>query len=207
MIDLKELCCWVASLSLIVACGDANAGELGPSDPEGGSEPLSQVRTFEFVCVYSDLQLVLAIDLAVILDEAFRPSGSNEVTFAAGVTFVEESVEALIDANVTRIDVSSMSVTTALAGASPSMMTSVLANTPIDDFDLTADPDDSGAPGPHRFQLTTVTETASVEEGRRDVVFTVDDLRFAFGDFSVPDDCAGGRSLSGVPITFRVQPN
>ncbi|MGB5813490.1 MAG: hypothetical protein WBG86_23340 [Polyangiales bacterium] len=196
------------ALCVLMACGDANAGEIGPSaPPDGGGEPLSQVRTFELVCSASNLDLVLAIDLAIILSDAFRPSGSNEVTLGAGVTLVEESVEALIEANVPVIDVASMSVRTALTGASPSTMTSTLPNTPVDDFDLSTDPDENGSPGPHRFQLSAVAETATVANGSGEVVFSLDVLRFAFGDFSVPDDCVGGRTLTGVPIKFTVEAN
>jgi hypothetical protein len=76
---------------------------------------------------------------------------------------------------------------------------------PINDFDLQADPDDNGIPGPHRLDLDPVTVTSYATPGTTEVAFDLefDGISFALGDFQIPMDCLGP-SLVGVVLRFPV---
>lgn len=205
----------VAALGAIAGCGGANAGPLGPPSDggaggsggaggTGGQPPLGQ-SSFRLNCERDMLQLSLAIELAIELTSPFSSAATTEATLSASVTFDEGSVASLLDGGFTVIDIASMSITTDLSGATPATMTASLGDTPINDFDLQADPDDDGMPGPHRFELDPVTATATTMPGASEVVFNLgfDGISFVLGDFNIPTNCVSP-SLGGVQIGFPV---
>lgn len=203
----------------MTACGGANAGQLLPpgAGGSGGAAgsggtggvalPPSGVRTFEVGCLRPDLDLTFDIELRIDLDEPFGESDSTEVTFTPAVTMSEDTAAALIDATVETIDITAMSTQTSLTGASPTTITTLLEEAPIQDFDLTTDPDENDVPGPHRFEFAPLTTTAFVDSGADEVEFVVSTVSFDFGDFSVPASCVDGISLVGTPLSFPVSEN
>jgi hypothetical protein len=150
----------------------------------------------------------IPIELVIELTEPFSSAASTEVAFSATVTFDEGNVASFLDLGVLVIDIGSMSVTTNLSGATPATMTASLGGVPINDFDLQADPDNNGSPGPHRFELDPVTATANATPAATEVVFdlTFGGISLALGDFDIPSDCTGSTSLERIPITFPVRP-
>jgi hypothetical protein len=163
--------------------------------------------SFRVSCDYDRLRLDILIELLVELTEPYSRSSSTEATFSPSVTFDEESVASFLDAGVTVIDIVSASVSTNVTGAIPGAMIASFGAAPINDFDLEADPDDNGIPGPHRLELDPVTVTSKAVAGANEVTF---DLRFAgislaLGDFNIPTDCLGP-SLVGVVVRFPVNP-
>ena len=204
----------VASLGAIAGCGGANAGPVGPGGSGGGGgtgdpPPVGQ-RTFRLSCEFDPLRLnipieiVVEIELVVELTEPYSNSRSTEATFSASVTFDEESVASFIEAGVTTIDIVSASVTASVAGATPAAMTASLG-APLIDFDLRADPDDNGMPGPHRLELDPVTTTSNATSEAMEVAFTLEfeGISLVLGDFNIPADCVGP-SLAGVAVRFPV---
>ncbi len=207
--------CLVAAVGAIAGCGGANAGPLAPPSDGGaggnggaggtGGQPPRAQSTFRLNCERDMLQLSLPIELAVELTAPFSSAMSTEATFFASVTFDEGSVASLLDGGFTVIDIASISVTTNLTGATPATMTATLGDAPINDFDLEADPDNNGSPGPHRLELDPVTATATVMPAATEVVFglTFDGVSLALGDFNVPSNCISP-SLVGIDVTFPV---
>lgn len=208
----KELVALVA-LVATTACGgtEDDSGTGGETNATGGTSgtPLSPsgAQTFELGCMRPDVSLNLEIELAVRLSEPFVRGTSSDATFGPAVTLTEASTEALIDAGVESIDVTSMSVQTRLLGAEPTTMTTLLADAPIEDFDLSVDPDDDGTPGPHRFELIPITETVVPLGGADTVEFAISAVAISFGDFSVPESCVDSQSLVGSPLSFPVSSN
>lgn len=208
----KEL---IALMTLVAtaACGgteneSGTGGDISATGGTGGT-PLSPSgeQTFELGCMRPDVSLNLEIELAVRLSERFVSGTSSDATFGPAVTLTEASTEALIDAGVESIDVTSMSVQTRLLGAEPSTMTTLLADAPLEDFDLRTDPDDDGVPGPHRFELIPITETVVPLQGANMVEFSISAVAISFGDFSVPQSCVDSQSLVGSPLSFAVASN
>lgn len=207
--------CLVATLGAIAGCGGTNAGALGSGGTGGaagtggaggtGASPVVDQTSFRLSCVYDTLELDIPIELVVGLTEPYSRSRSTEATFSSSVTFDEESVASFLDANVTVIDIVSASVTTNATGAIPATMIASFGAAPINDFDLQADPDDNGIPGPHRLDLDPVTVTSYATPGTTEVAFDLefDGISFALGDFQIPMDCLGP-SLVGVVLRFPV---
>jgi hypothetical protein len=158
-------------------------------------------------CEYDTLQLDILMELVVELTKPYSKSSPTEATFSASVTLDEESVASFLGAGVPVIDIVSASVTTNVTDASPSTMTASLGAAPIDDFDLQADPDDDGIPGPHRFELDPVTDTSHAAPGASEVTYDLefDGISLALGDFNIPIDCLGP-SLVGIVLKFPVNP-
>ncbi len=210
-----DLLCLVAALSAIAACGGANAGPLIPAGEGGaGGAPPTGQGVFRLNCEFEteelNLPIELLVELFVELTEPFSRTDSTEATFSASVTLDKESVasliEALIDAGLpTMIDIAAASVTTNLTGANPETMTASLVGTPILRFDLQADPDDDGLPGPHRFDFDPVSVTANATSEATEVFFGLDfgGISLSLGNFNVPADCDDS-SLGGVALRFPV---
>lgn len=207
--------CLVAALGATTACGGANAGPLVPggSGGSGGTggaggmiepPPVDQ-SIFRVGCVFGELELDVPIELVVELSEPYSNSHSIEATFSSTVVLTEEAVAALIDATITVIDIVSISVTSGVIGATPTMMSASLGAAPINDFDLEADPNDDGTPGPFRFELDPMAASSIAESDAREVIFGLDfsGISIVLGDFSIPASCLN-RSLVGVPVSFPV---
>lgn len=205
----------VALAAAMTACGGANAGELlatggigggaGGMGGQGGTEPpTSDSRTFELECLRPDVDLSFEIGLLIELDEPFGVSESTDLTFTPSVILGEESVAALIEAGVETVDITAMALEARVEGAAPNGITSALDDTPIQDFDLAADPDDDGSPGPHRFVLLPIDVRAFVAADADQVEFVLGPVSFEFGDFRVPASCVDGISVVGNPLIFPV---
>jgi len=204
--------CLVAALGAIAGCGGTNGGTIGSGGTGGatgtggtGALPVVDQTSFRLSCVYDTLELDILIELVVGLTEPYSRSRSTEATFSSSVTFDEESVASFLDANVTVIDIVSASVTTNATGAIPATMIASFGAAPINDFDLQADSDDNGIPGPHRLDLDPVTATSYATPGTTEVAFDLefDGISLALGDFHIPMDCLGP-SLVGVVLRFPV---
>ena len=109
----------VASIAAMTACGGTEAGNGpgvggsgGGAGGAGGTPSPSDARTFDVGCLRPDVDLSFAVELSVSLDAPFATSGPTEVTFAPTVTMRQETAIALIAANVSSIDITSMSVPT-----------------------------------------------------------------------------------------------
>jgi hypothetical protein len=206
----------VTALGVLTGCGDTNAGAIGGGGHGGGDNaggtggvvepPPPGEATFRIACEFGPLDLQVPIEVTVALSAPFSNSRSTEATFSAVVVFNEASVDSWIDAGITVIDISSIVITTTLTGATPTAMTSSLANAPIDNFDLTGDPDGNATPGPHRFELAPTTATANADTDARVVTFDLSfsGISIAFGDFQIPGDCVGS-SLERRPLEFDVR--
>jgi hypothetical protein len=199
----------VAALGAVAGCGVANGGALGSGGTggaggSGGSLPVEQT-SYRVSCDFDTLELDIPIELIVELTEPYSRSTSTEATFSANVIFDEESVASFLDAGVTVIDIVSASVTTSLTGAIPATMTASFGAAPINDFDLQADPDDNGLPGPHRLELDPVTATSYATPGTREVTFGLQfgGISLALGDFNVPKDCLSP-ALVGIALALPV---
>ena len=202
----------MAALGAIGGCGGANGGPVGSGGTGGaggaggtGDPPVVDQTSFRLSCVYDTLQLDILIELVVGLTEPYSSSRSTEATFSSSVTFDEESVASFLDAGVTVIDIVSASVTTKATGAIPAAMMASFGAAPINDFDLQADPDDNGIPGPHRLDLDPVTATSYATPGTTEVAFDLqfEGISLALGDFQIPMDCLSP-SLVGVVLRFPV---
>lgn len=216
IVKCSELCL-VAGLGAIAACGGANAGPLIPAGEGGaGGAPPTGQGVFRLNCEFrieeSDtVELNLPIELFVELTEPFSRTDSTEATFSASLIFNEEEsvaslIEALINAgDPTAIDIVSASVTTNVTGATPDTMTASLGGTPIR-FDLEADPDDDGLPGPHRLDFDSVTVTANATPDATEVLFGLDfrGVSLVLGNVNIPSDCISSPSLGGVALRFPV---
>jgi hypothetical protein len=148
----------------------------------------------------------MAFELVVELSEPYSRTGPIEATFLPTVSLDEASVASFLDAGITVVDIVSMSVRTNVDGAVPAAMTASYGAAPINDFDLLADPDDNGVPGPHRFELDPVTATSRPVTGATEVAFDLgfSGISIALGDFNIPMDCVGP-SLVGIVLTFPVE--
>jgi hypothetical protein len=201
----------------MAGCGGANGGTLGSGGTggaggtggtggTGGSLPVEQT-SFRLSCDFDTLELEIPIALVVALTEPYSNSRATDATFSSSVTFDEASVASFIDAGITVIDIVSASVTTSVTGAIPAMMTASFGAAPINDFDLQADTDDNGLPGPHRLELDPVTASSNALPGVREVTFGLQfgGISLALGDFNIPTDCFGP-SLVGVELILPVDP-
>jgi len=204
----------VATLGAIAGCGGTNGGAFGGGTGGAagtggaggtGALPVVDQTSFRLSCVYDRLELDILIELVVGPTEPYSSSRSTEATFSSSVTFDEESVASFLDAGVTVIDIVSASVTTKATGAIPAAMMASFGAAPINDFDLQADPDDNGIPGPHRLDLDPVTATSYATPGTTEVAFDLqfEGISLALGDFQIPMDCLSP-SLVGVVLRFPV---
>jgi len=212
LVNFSKLCL-VAALGAIAGCGGANGGPLSSGGTGGGGgtggagEPLIVDQTsFRVSCDYDTLELDILIELIIGLTEPYSNSTSTEATFSPSVTLDEETVASFLDSGVAVIDIVSASVTTNATGAIPETMKASFGAAPINDFDLQADTDDNGIPGPHRLELDPVTATSYATPGTTEVAF---DLQFsgislALGDFNIPVDCLSP-SLVGIVLRFPVE--
>jgi len=80
-----------------------------------------------------------------------------------------------------------------------------LGAAPINDFDLTRDTDDKGAPGPHVLDLEPMTSVTTVDDGAQEVVFSVgtEQNSMVLGDFLGPEECTNPTqvgSLARFPV-------
>ena len=201
--------CFVVAVGAIAGCGGANAGSVGSGGTggtggTGGPSPVDQ-SSFRLSCDYSTLELDILIELVVELTQPYSNSRSTEATFSASVTFDERSVASFLDAGIDAIDIVSASLTTSVTGATPATMRASFGAAPINDFDLLADPDSNGIPGPHRLELDPVTTTSSADPEASEVAFDLhfDGISLALGDFHIPADCFGP-SLVGILLRFPV---
>jgi len=173
----------------------------------GTGDPLIVDQTsFRVSCNYDTLQLDILIELVIGLTEPYSTSTSTEATSSPSVIFDEETVASFLDAGVTVIDIVSASVTTNATGAIPETMKASFGAAPINDFDLQADTDDNGIPGPHRLELDPVTATSFATPGTAEVVFDLEfsGISLALGDFNIPAACLSP-SLVGIVLRFPVE--
>jgi len=200
-----------AALSLLLvasACGDSGNGSAGSGGTGGdGGDGPSKQTSYALSCRIDDLVLELPIDLSYTLDAPLSAGGSTEMTFSAVFTFPESATEALIDANVDKIDIISLSVGSRVSGATPATLGTSLAEAPINDFDLRTDTDDNGGPGPHALALSSVRTPITVDEAaeRVELSLTLEQVSALLGDFLVPNDCTAP-TLVGVSASFPVSP-
>lgn len=185
-----------------VGCGDENDGTGG-----SGGDPLVEQSAYRLSCTIDALVLEFPIELTYALDRPYVAGGSAELAFSATVTFSEQTSTALIDAGVDKVDIISLEIAASVEGATPTAVETSLDAAPINDFDLTRDTDDNGAPGPHVLDLEPVTRVTTVDDGAQEVVFSVgtEQISMVLGDFMVPEDCTNP-TLVGSLARFPVEP-
>lgn len=191
------------ALGAAASCGVANGGSLGTGG-DGGSPAVEQ-RSHTLTCTINTLTLQIPIEVTYLLDRPFVAGAASDLSFSATVIFDEAFSAALIDAEVSKIDIMSIDIATSVLGATPSTLQTSLAMG-INDLDLEIDTDNDGAPGPHRVDLDTVTMTTSVEEDANEVELSLslDDVSLLMGDFQMPDDCVDP-TLVGASARFPVE--
>ncbi|KPK15134.1 MAG: hypothetical protein AMJ62_10330 [Myxococcales bacterium SG8_38] len=203
--------CFVLLLGAVTACGEANGGLMGTGGTGGaggdGGDPLSKQTDYLLSCTIDTLLLELPIELVYALDRPYVAGASSELTFSAAVTFSEDSAVAFVDAGFRNVDIISLEVATSVEGATPDVLQASLASAPINDFDLEADTDRNGRPGPHRLELEPITTTSSAEQGADQVELrlTMDQISLVLGDFEVPVECLAP-TLVGFSVRFAVTP-
>ena len=187
----------LASLVFVTGCGDSH--EAG--DNEGN--PTVEQSSYRLTCTIDALVLEIPIELFFELDRPYSEDGSATMTFSAELTFSEQASAALAEAGVSKIDIVAVDVATSLTGASPQVLETSLDAAPINDFDLSIDPDDDGIPGPHRLELDAVARMTTVIDDADEVVLDMrlNQVSIILGDFHVPSDCLGP-TLVGSAVRF-----
>jgi len=192
----------VLLLGALAGCGGANGGALGAGG--AGGAPSEKQSEHGLSCTIGELTLEIPIELNYLPDRPLTAGATVDLSFSATVVFDEVFSAAIIDAGVSKIDVMVIDVASSVAGATPTLVETSLAEG-INDFDLAIDTDDNGEPGPHRLELQTVTTTATVDGDANQVEFglDLDGLFFKMGDFEVPTDCVDP-TLVGFTTSFEV---
>jgi hypothetical protein len=177
---------------------------MGGAGGVGGAPPPQQ-SAYRLTCTIDTLVLEIPIDVSYELDRPYTPSGSVDVTFSGVVTLTEQTAATLIDAGVSTIDIISIDIASWVRGATPATMETSFGAAPINDFDLEADTDDNGVPGPHRLPLDTVTIASTANPGANEVELglAMEQMSLRLGDFDMPTECLGP-SLVGFTARFPV---
>lgn len=190
------------------ACGDTN-GTLDGTGGAGGSggNPLVKQSSYRLSCTIDTLELELSIELSYTLDRPYIADSASELTFSPTVIFSEDSSVAFIEEGIRNVDIISLEVATSVQGATPAVTQASLASAPINDFDLEADPDENGRPGPHRLALEPITTPSTPDQGAEQVELGLgpDQVSLVLGDFEVPTDCLAP-TLVGFSTRFAVGP-
>ena len=183
-------------------CGPAT----GASGAGTGPIPPEQTSEHALSCTIGDLTLEIPIELTYTPDRPFIAGARVNLDFSATVTFDEAFSAAIIDAGVSKIDIMVIDVASSVSGAIPASFETSLAGG-INDFDLTIDTNDNGAPGPQSLELRTVTTTLLMDQDADQVLLGLglDGLFFMLGDFEIPIDCVEP-TLIGFAASFDVAP-
>lgn len=195
--------CLLVFCTLAAGCGNGDGGPTGGT----GGDPLEERSAFQLSCLVDTVLLQIPIELSYRLDRPYVAGSASELTFSAVITFSEETAGMLIEAGVDKIDIISLQTASSVDGAAPSSVQTSLSAAPINDFDLTLDPDDDGLPGPQHLALdpVTVTSTADQDAERVELGLRTSDISMVLGDFEVPTDCVGP-TLVGFGSEFPVEP-
>lgn len=197
----------IVSVSILLAasagCSDAGGGGAGGS----GGNALAAQSSYRLACTIDTLTLEIPIEAHFELDRPFGEGAVSALTFSAAVTFGEPAVGLLLAAGISTIDIISMDISAWVTGAIPMNVETALGDAPINDFNLTVDPDDNGVPGPHSLELEAATITMTPEADATAVEFglRLDQIALVLGDFRVPDDCLNP-ALVGSSARFLVAP-
>jgi hypothetical protein len=197
--------CLLVFCTLAAGCGSGDGGSTGGTGGSGDN-PLEKQSSFLLSCMVDTVLLQIPIDLSYRLDRPYFRGSSSELTFSAVITFPEETIGMLIEAEIDKIDIISVEITSSVEGAAPSTVETLLSEAPINDFDLTVDTDDDGLPGPQQLELDAVTITSTPDEGveRIELGLGTDQISMVLGDLEVPTDCLGP-TLVGFASRFPVE--